>query len=171
HVEAPRLLARIGIQRDALDDAERLLESVLKLAPDYGAARADYAGVLNKRQKHLQARQEMDTLLQLEPSNRHYLKLYAAACVGLGDYEPIIRLYRELLAQAPQAGPETADLHLWIAHSLKTIGRQQEAIEEYRAALGARPEFGDAWWSLANLKTYRFSTADIGNMRAAELSP
>ncbi len=65
HVEAMRLLARIGIQRDVLDDAERLLESVLKLAPDYGAARADYAGVLNKRQKHLQARQEMDTLLQL----------------------------------------------------------------------------------------------------------
>src|SRR5580658_8479628 len=67
HVEAMRLLARIGIQRDVLDDAERLLESVLKLAPEYAAARADYAGVLNKRQKYLEARREMDTLLQVEP--------------------------------------------------------------------------------------------------------
>ncbi len=38
-----RLLARIGLERDVLDDAELLLESVLKLAPDYRAARFDYA--------------------------------------------------------------------------------------------------------------------------------
>ena len=171
HIEAMRLLARIGLERDVLDDAEVLLEAVLQLAPDYRAARADYARVLLKRQKYLHSRKELETLLRLDPVNREYLKDYAAACVGLGDYEPIIRLYRELLAEAPQAGPETADLHLWIAHSLKTIGRQQEAIEEYRAALAARPEFGDAWWSLANLKTYLFSPADIEHMRAAEAAP
>src|ERR1700722_1160707 len=156
HVEAMRLLARIGIERDALDDAERLLESVLKLAPDYGAARADYAGVLYKRQKHLLARQEMDTLLQLEPGNRDYLKLYAAACVGLGDYEPIIHLYRQMLAQGAATGTETAGLHLSLANLLKTVGRQPEAIREYHAAIAALPDSGEAWWSLANLKTYRF---------------
>jgi tetratricopeptide (TPR) repeat protein len=171
HVEAMRLLARIGLERDVLDDAELLLESVLKLAPDYRAARADYARVLLKRQKYLHSRRELETLLQLEPANRDYLKDYAAACVGLGDYEPIIRLYRELLAEAPRTGPQTADLNLWIAHSLKTLGRQQEAIDEYHAALAARPEFGDAWWSLANLKTYRFSTHEIERMHAAESAP
>ena len=171
HIEAMRLLARIGLERDVLDDAELLLEAVLKLAPDYQAARVDYARVLLKRQKYLHARQELEGLLRLDPTNRDYLKDYAAACVGLGDYEPIIRLYRELLAEAPQAGPESGDLHLWIAHSLKTLGRQQEAIEEYRAALAARKEFGDAWWSLANLKTYRFSSEDIDRMRAAESAP
>ena len=171
HVEATRLLARIGIQRDALDDAERLLESVLKLAPDYGAARADYAGVLNKRQKHLQARQEMDTLLQLEPSNRHYLKLYAAACVGLGDYEPIIRLYRQMLAEGAATRTETADLHLWLADLLRTVGRQPEAIEEYHAAIAALPDSGEAWWSLANLKTYRFAEDEIARMRTVEAVP
>jgi len=170
HVEAMRLLARIGLERDVLDDAEALLEAVVQLAPDYRAARADYARVLLKRQKYLHSRRELETLLRIDPGNRVYLKDYAAACVGLGDYEPIIRLYRELLAEAPGAGPETADLHLWIAHSLKTIGQQQEAIEEYRAAIQARPEFGDAWWSLANLKTYRFSAGDIEHMRAAESS-
>ena len=171
HVEAMRLLARIGLERDVLDDAELLLEAVVTLAPDYRAARADYARALLRRQKYLHSRKELETLLRLDPTNPEYLKDYAAACVGLGDYEPIIRLYRELLAKAPKAGPETAELRLWIAHSLKTIGRQQEAIEEYRAALAARPEFGDAWWSLANLKTYRFSAADIESMRAAEASP
>jgi tetratricopeptide (TPR) repeat protein len=171
HVEALRLLARIAIQRDVLDDAERLLESVLKLAPDYGAARADYAGVLNRRQKYLQARREMDTLLQLEPGNRDYLKLYAVACVGLGDYAPIIRLYRQMLAEGAATGTETADLHLWLADLLKTVGRQPEAIQEYHAAIAALPESGGAWWSLANLKTYRFSHEEIARMRTGEASP
>jgi tetratricopeptide (TPR) repeat protein len=171
HVEALRLLARIGIQRDALDDAERLLESVLKLAPDYGAARADYAGVLNKRQKYLQARREMDTLLQLEPGNRDYRKLYAAACVGLGDCAPIIRLYRQMLAEGAATGTETADLHRWLADLLKTVGRQPEAIQEYHAAIVALPDSGAAWWSLANLKTYRFADDEIARMRTVEAAP
>ena len=171
HVEAMRLLARIGIQRDVLDDAERWLESVLKLAPDYGAARADYARVLNRRQKHLQARREMDTLLQLEPGNRDYLKLYATACVGLGDCEPIIRLYRRMLAEGAATGAETADLHLWLADLLKTVGRQPEALQEYHAAIGALPDSGVAWWSLANLKTYRFADDEIARMRTVEAAP
>ncbi len=168
HVEALRLLARIGIRRDALDDAERLLESVLKLAPDYGAARADYAGVLNRRQKYLQARREMETLLRLEPGHRDYLKLYAAACVGLGDYAPIIRLYRQMLAEGEATGTATADLHLWLADLLKTVGRRPEAIQEYHAAIAASPDSGAAWWGLANLKTYRFVDDEIARMITME---
>ena len=61
-----------------------------------------------------------------------------------------------------------AELHLSIAHSLKTLGRGEEAIAEYRAAAAARPAFGDAYWSLANLKTYRFVDAELEQMRAAE---
>jgi tetratricopeptide (TPR) repeat protein len=168
HIEAMRLLARIGMERDVLDDAELLLESVLKLAPDYRSARFDYARTLYRRQKCAQSRAEMETLLKLDPDNREYLKHYAASCVGLGDYAPIIELYRRLLTRTPPASAEAADLHLWIAHALKTLGRQQEAIADYETALAARPDFGEAWWSLANLKTYRFSTEEITRMSAAE---
>ncbi len=170
HIEAMRLLARIGLERDVPDDAELLLEAVLKLAPDYHAARADYARALYKRQKYLQSRNEMQTLLQLEPGNKEYLKQFAAACIGLGDYEPIVGLYRRLLVDTPSA-LERADLHLWIAHALKTTGRQQEAIEEYQTSIATRPEFGEPWWSLANLKTYRFSEEEMRQMRAAESAP
>jgi tetratricopeptide (TPR) repeat protein len=170
-IEAMRLLARVGLERDVLDDAELLLEAVLKLAPEYRAARADYARVLLKRQKHLDARNELQQLLNLEPANRELLKDYAAACVGLGDYEPIIELYRRLLGEAQPESSENAELHLWIGHSLKTVGEQPDAIGEYRAALALRPAFGDAWWSLANLKTYTFSMQEIERMRAAESGP
>ena len=167
HVEGMRLLARIGMERNVLDDAEILLEAVLTLAPDYHAARYDYARVLLERHKYLRTREELEKLLKLEPKNRTYLTLYATAIVGLGEHEKAIELYRELLADAPQA----ADLNLSIAHSLKTLGRRQEAIEAYRAAAAARPDFGDAYWSLANLKTYRFGEGEIARMRAEESSP
>jgi tetratricopeptide (TPR) repeat protein len=164
HVEAMRLLARIAFKRDVLDDAELLLESVLELAPDYQAARHDYALVLLERHRYLQARRQLDTLLAIEPANRQYRTLYAAACVGLGEHERAIAMYRELLADAPGA----ADLHLSVAHSLKTMGQQEASIEAYRAAAAARPEFGDAYWSLANLKTYRFTDDELSRMQADE---
>ena len=167
HVEAMRLLARIGLEQEVLDDAETLLEAVLALAPDYRAARYDYAMALLRRHKHVQSIAELEKLLQLDPSNRVYRTTYATANVGLGDHERALGLYRELVADAPPTA-QTWELHLSIAHSLKALGRQQEAIESYRAAAAARPSYGDAYWSLANLKTYRFPDDEISRMRADE---
>jgi tetratricopeptide (TPR) repeat protein len=163
-VEAMRLLARIGIERDVLDDAQLLLEAVLDLAPDYQAARFDYAQALVKRHMYPQAQEQAEKLLAADPANRNYRTLCAMTCVGLGLHERAIELYRELLNGAAQA----ADLHLSIAHSLKTLGRREAAIAEYRVAAASRAGFGDAYWSLANLKTYRFEDAELERMRAAE---
>jgi tetratricopeptide (TPR) repeat protein len=163
-VEAMRLLARIGIAREVLDDAQLLLEGVLERAPDYQAARADYVRVLTERHLYREAQEQARKLLAADPANRDFRVLYALTCVGLGQHERAIELYRELLAGAAQP----AELHLSIAHSLKTLGRQAEAVAEYREAGAARSGFGDAWWSLANLKTYRFEDRDLETMRVAE---
>ena len=170
HVEAMRLLARIGLAHDVLDDADILLEAVLQLAPDYRAARYDYAIALLRRHKHAQAIAELDKLLAVEPDNRAYRISHATANVGLGDHEKALEAYRHLVVDASlpvQAG----ELHLSIAHSLKALGRQPEAIQAYRNAAAARPGYGDAYWSLANLKTYRFTPEEIASMRAAVEAP
>jgi tetratricopeptide (TPR) repeat protein len=164
HIEAMRLLARIGIERDVLDDAQLLLEAVLDVAPDYHAARFDYAQVLIKRHLHQRAHEQAEKLLSADGSNRNYRTLHALTCVGLGLHERAIELYRELLTGATQP----ADLHLSIAHSLKTLGRREEAIAEYRAAAEARAGYGDVYWSLANLKTYWFEDSELQQMTTAE---
>jgi predicted Zn-dependent protease len=171
NVGAMRLLARIGMEGNALADADSLLESVLKLAPDFHAARLDYAMVLLRRQKYLHARAEAQTLLRQDPNNREFLKLYGAACIGLGDHEPVIGLYERLLTGLTQSGPEVADLRLWRGNALKSTGRPQKAIADYKAALQARPDFAVAWFSLGNLKTYRFSDEEVERMRALESQP
>ena len=167
HIEAMRLLAQIGMKLDVLDDAEFLLESVLVFAPDYHLARYDYADVLLRLHKHARALEQIATLLKLEPQNRAYRICYANACVGLGNHEEGLRVLRELSAEAPLQ----PDLHLSIAHALKTLGKQQQSIESYRTAAALNPSFGDAYWSLANLKTYRFTDEEIARMRSAEAAP
>lgn len=170
-IEAMRLLARIGMRREVYDDAETLLDAVLRMAPSYRAARYDYALVLMERHKHAAALTELDKLLALDSQNRSYRISYATACVGLGRHERGIEIYRQVLAETPAA----ADLHLSIAHGLKTVGRQSEAIAEYRRAIEIRPNYGEAYWSLANLKTYRFDDEDIRCMceqlQAPRLAP
>ncbi len=166
-IEAMRLLARIGMKLEILDDAEFLLESVLEFAPDYHAARYDYAQVLTDRQKHAQALQQVHRLLAIEPQNLMFRSLQGNILVGLGEHEAALKLFYELRGEAP-ANPT---LHLAIAHAHKTVGRQQEAIESYRRAAAVRPSFGDAYWSMANLKTYRFTDEEIAQMRVQVAAP
>jgi predicted Zn-dependent protease len=166
HIEGMRLLAQIGMKLDVVDDAEFLLENVVRLAPDYHDARFDYAIALLQRHKHVRAREEMEILLKSDPDNRVYRTTHATICTGFGDYAQALPLYREILAETPQ----DAELHLSIAHALKTLGRTPEAIDSYRAAAAVRTNYGDAYWSLANLKTYRFGDAEIARMRHEEAS-
>ncbi|MGB6604380.1 MAG: sulfotransferase [Steroidobacteraceae bacterium] len=167
HVEAMRLLARIGIARGAFDDAQLLLEAVLDLAPGYHAARLDYARLLLERHRHTEAQAQAVRLLAADPGSRDYRAVQALSCVGLGQHEQAIGIYQGLLPGAAQP----AELHLSIGHAHKTLGRGAQAVAAYRAAAGVRPDFGDAWWSLANLKTYRFTPGELEQMRAAQAAP
>ena len=167
-LEAMRLLARIGMARKVFDDAELLLAAVLEVAPDYRAARAEYAEVLTEMHKCSRALRELDRLLQEDPARRlHYEGLRATALVGLGEHAKAVEVYRELLTATPQ----DPDLHLSIAHALKTLGRRDEAIAYYRQAEVCRSGFGDAYWSLANLKTYRFTEEEFQRLRALQSAP
>ena len=164
-VEAMRLLARIGIARKVFDDAELLLAAILELAPEYRAARQEYAERAHRTPPVSRRRAGSSTgCCAEEPDNR----------LSTGRSMP--RLPSDLAStNAPLALPGAAardarrcGLHLSIAHALKTLGQREEAIESYRRAAACRPNFGDAYWSLANLKTYRFTDEELARLRAAE---
>ena len=167
HVEAMRVLAHIAMAQDLHGDAQVILEGILELAPEDHSARFDYAQTLLKRQLYPEAERQAGKLLAAEPAHRGYRTLLAMTQVGLGRHERALTLYRELLAGAQQP----AELHLSIAHLLKTLGSTEAAVAEYRLAAGARAAYGDAYWSLANLKTYRFTDEELERMIAAESAP
>jgi tetratricopeptide (TPR) repeat protein len=168
HVEGMRVLAQIGMARRVFDDAELLLAAVLELVPTHRSARLEYAQVLVELHRNAEAQRELERLLREDPAHRlEYQGLYATACAGMGEHERAIALYEELL----QGTPADADTHLSIGHAHKTVGRRDAAIKSYRCAAAARAGFGDAYWSLANLKTYRFTEDERRAMETLERDP
>jgi len=164
NIEAMRLLARIGIAHKIYLDAQVLLAAVVERAPEYHAARHEYAFVLVELQRFEEAAGEVRKLLLIEPDNRNLKIMEAATAVGLGEFERALKLYRDLLTGD---GAADAEAHLSIGHAQKTLGQTPAAIESYRRAAELRPGFGDAYWSLANLKTYRFPPEELTRMEAA----
>jgi tetratricopeptide (TPR) repeat protein len=162
-VAALRMLAEVAARLRRYPDAQALLERCLELAPGFEAARHTYATVLNRQGKAAAALPHVEQLLAREPRNPGYRNLKAAVLANLGDYAGSAAVYAGVLQEFPQQ-PK-----VWMSygHSLKTSGRVAEAIEAYRRAIEMGPNLGEAYWSLANLKTYRFSAADVLAMRNA----
>jgi tetratricopeptide (TPR) repeat protein len=161
HIEAMRLLARLGMKLLIYDDAEFLLESCVEFAPDYWLARSDYVEVLHRRQKFRQALAQAKLLRDRFPGNPPFELSYANECVAVGEFDEALEVYERLIAERA----ERDQAHRARGHVLKTVGRVDEAIDSYRNAYRARADFGDAYWSLANLKTYRFTDEEIASMQ------
>ena len=167
NVEGMRLLADIGVRLGVLEDAEFLLESAVEFAPDHVPARIDWIGVLRKRQKFERAMDEARTLLARDPENPQFRSLYAIEAMQTGDYGEALTNFDAVLAQVP-GDPVTLTSK---GHALKTCGRADDAVTAYRDALASQPRHGEAWYSLANLKTYRFGDDELERMREREQDP
>ena len=162
HIEAMRLLATIGMRLFVYDDAEFLLESCIELQPDYWLARLDYVKVLHKRQKFEKALEQATILRDRFPGNHVFDLTFANQSVAIGHFDEALQVYDKVIA----THPDFEQTFISRGHALKTIGRIDDGIESYRAAYRARENYGDAYWSLANLKTYRFTDEEIAQMRA-----
>lgn len=160
HVEGMRLLAEIGSRLGVLEDAEFLLDSALAFDPENLQVRIDFIQVLRKRQKFERARDEARALLARDPENPVFQSHLAIESMQTGDYESAFALFDRVLGKVP-GDPATLTSK---GHALKTTGRQDEAITAYREAAATKPDHGDAWYALANLKTYQFSDAEIATM-------
>lgn len=166
-IEALRLLAAIARENEFTTDAEVLIRRVLELAPDYNAARYDLVLALVDLHKHGRARDEAERLMAAEPNNPGVRVTYAGILIALGELDAAIERYRRLIVEMP-GDPE---LQQSLGHALKTTGQTAEAVACYRRAAGLRPGFGEPYWSLANLKTYRFTDEELVRMRELAAEP
>ena len=167
HIDAMRLLADIGIRLQIYDDAEFLLESCVELEPDNIRARTDYLKILNRKGKFGLAYEQAEILCRLQPGNPAFQLSMAGALTGLGRYEEGVKKYQDLIEKHPD-NPAT---QLLLGHARKAMGALDDAVACYHAAYHCRPDYGDAYWSLANTKTYRFTEAEIQQIIHYEAAP
>lgn len=161
-VVAIRMLGELAVRVGRNAEALLLFARCVELAPGFREARQHYALLLHREQQSQKSLEQLDVLLREDPGNPGARTLKAAVLCRLGEYVHGIKLYEDLLREYPH------NARVWMSygHALKTEGRQAEAIAAYRHCTVDEPELGEAWWSLANLKTFRFDDAEIAAMRA-----
>ncbi len=166
-VAALRMLGEVAARLQRYQDAEALLARCLELAPSFTAARHHHAIVLHRQNKPAAALQEVDELLAKDPRHPGYNNLKAAILARIGELDESIEIYGAVLARHP------AQPKIWMSygHALKTNGREAESIAAYKKSIELQPSFGEAYWSLANLKTAPFTDLDLASMRAQLAGP
>ncbi|WNC67723.1 sulfotransferase [Thalassotalea nanhaiensis] len=160
---AIRLLGEVALNLGVYEDAQNLFEKSLQLAPNYHLARLNYAHTLNKREQNKLALAQIKLLETHQPNHPPVLIVKAAVLVKLGHYQQAIELYQHLLKR------QTNQAELWasLGHTYKTTGETSKAIAAYIKATEINPQYGDAYWSLANMKTYEFTETQFKQMSLA----
>ena len=165
HVEGMRLLAEICTRNKVFDEAEFLLESCVEFEPGHRNARIQYVNILLRTQKFAKASEHAERLLADDPDDANIVRsLHAAACAGVGRSQDAVDSYRQLM----QAQPTNVVFPIALAHIHKSDGDIEEAVRLYRHAYDIKGDHGDAYWSLANTKSYQFTADEIAQMTAME---
>ena len=160
NVPGMRLLAQIAKQLYILEDAEILLAAAQKLSPDDLTLELELIEILQKRQKHSAAYHAAQTCHAKYPKEPMATLALANQCMGINEVDMAITHFTEVI----QALPQHANVYIQRGHAYKTIGQTDLAVADYQHAYTLKADFGDAYWSLANLKTYQFSDVEIAQM-------
>ena len=161
HVEGMRLMAEIATRTGVFDDAEFLLETVMELAPDHLEAEIQLAHVLLRRQRFHKAHKRVKAIYERDKNPSSQVQaLYASVCFGVGENEEAVKTYQEMI----RVSPNDPQLRVSLAHIYNATGESPKAVDLFKQAYGLKPDFGDAFWSLANTKSYRFTEEELAAM-------
>jgi tetratricopeptide (TPR) repeat protein len=160
NVDALRLLAQIAAKAGRADDAEVLLERAIEIAPDFIQALVDLGQLRKDEDRYCEALACFDRVLALEPTHPQAHFLRAGTLARASFTHEAVDAYRRCL----ELRPAHLGARLGLGHVLKAVGDYEGSVAAYDACSRQAPDFGETYWSLANLKTYRFDDATIAEM-------
>jgi len=161
NVDAMRFLAAVYLKQEKkLRDAEALLQRATQIAPDFAKAWMDLGLAYKKRAKRMEAIDAFKRATELEPGNGNAWERLASTTASAGYPQQAV----EAFSKAVTVSPKAAGFHMGYGHALKTLGDQPASLRAYREAIRLRPEFGEVYWSMANLKTFKFEDSEVEAM-------
>jgi Flp pilus assembly protein TadD len=161
-VTITRLLGELYLRLGKLKEAETTLERALELAPRCSVTRDLYCLSLTQQMEWQRANAELGLLLKDNPGNPRLLAQLAGNLAMLGERDEAQRVFADLHP------PSMDDRVYWLSYgqAARVIGKDDQTIvDAYRSCIAIDPSYGAAWWGLADLKTHRFSQAEIATMR------
>ena len=163
NIDALRLLGLLAFKTKDYEIAEKLFLKVLQLDPSFSLAWDNLAKLYRIQNKLLKSIPAFENLIKLDPRNFEALVSLGTVYIKLSKYHEGIKLYEESL----KIKPDNPRVYLSLGHALKTIGERAKSEAAYQNAIKHFSLSGEAYWSLANLKTYEFSDKEIINMESS----
>jgi tetratricopeptide (TPR) repeat protein len=160
NVDALRLLALLAIRGECADDAEVLLQRAIEIAPDFNLALVDLGRLRKDQDRYSEALACFDRAIAIEPAQPQVHFLRAATLARASFTHEAIDAFRRCL----QLKPDHVGALMGLGHVLKAVGDYDGAVASYNACIREVPENGETYWSLANLKRYRFDDAMVAEM-------
>jgi tetratricopeptide (TPR) repeat protein len=161
NVDAMRCLANLWLRdKENLSDAEALLRRATQVAPDFTGAWILLGGVLHEQKRNVEAIECYRKACALEPENAFAWGALGNAYAFSGWPHKAVEAYR----RSVELDPNAPAMQMGYAHVLKTLGNQEASLAAYRAAIRAKPDFGEVYWSMANLKVFRFEDHEVAAM-------
>ena len=159
--DALTVLAEIAGSQRSTEEATILLRRAIAADPSPGRRLALIDHLRGSGSAAL-ALKEIDLLPQAVRDAFEVRAREAALAGVLGMHDRQIGIYRAMVRQRPSAPG------VWISlgNALNTVGRTTDAVKALERALHSDPNHGEAYWTLANFKSYRFSNRDIAQMRS-----
>jgi tetratricopeptide (TPR) repeat protein len=160
HIDGMKLLATICTKLHVYDDAEFLLESCLEFEPNNLNSLIQYVDILIKRQKYGSALENAKKMYKQYPDAIDAQLSYAVTLQQTDNQDEALELYKKLLDKHPAS----YHVYLSIGHLYKNFGSIDKSIKSYKQSYKINNQCGEAYWSLANLKTYKFDDKEIRNL-------
>lgn len=155
-------LAELAIDRHHVEEATALLRRAAGADPTVPRRLA----LIRHLQMFVGAEAVLHEIEALPTAMRGGFEVMAieAAMRGMvGEHDRQIAIYEQLAT----ANPNNAALWKTLGDALKTVGRTDDAVAALCRAIEAQPSYGEAWWTLSNFKSFKFSDRDISAMKKA----
>ena len=160
NIDALRFMGILAFKSGNHDIAEAMLTKALKLDPTYSLAWANLAQVFSVTGQLDKAKKSFKNILNMTPKNGLIWAEYGTVLTKLANYKEGIDAYLKAL----EFKPNSPRVHLSLGHVYKTMGEIDNSIDSYKNTILQNNLSGEAYWSLAYLKTYSFSMNEIKDM-------
>ena len=164
HLNALCGLAAVSLAAGSATDALRLLLHARKQSTHLPLILRGLCQAFSDLNRMADAEQTGRQLARIEPEN-------SKNWVMLGNlYSRLMRQTDAIAAftEALRLTPREIRLQLSLGHLYKTQGERQASEEAYRRCLSIDPKFSEAYSSLADLKNYEFTDAELEDMQALD---
>jgi tetratricopeptide (TPR) repeat protein len=160
-IKALRMLSSIAVEAGRFKPARKMLERAVEVQPGFITGWNDLANLLMKQDRYDEALKAVQRAIDIDPKMVHGWVVKGNILTRAQRNEESLEAY----GQALELSPRSAGALSGMGHVLKTIGRQQESIDAYRKCIRNHPAYGEAYWSLANLKTFEFDESEVRVMQ------